>query len=195
MVSGGIAGAAAMGVIAGRGAADRATVTSEMPLDPGKVAEATDRMEEPLAVEVGQRWRDFEDRIRDTVTDYVGVRRTEQGLRKALGVLEELSASQNTIKAADYHELMRSHESKSILLASRIMAEAALERTESRSGAAHRRLDYPDTDDRWRKLIVAHRAAADGIRLRLEEPNSLAPSRPGEAVPQVPVTTSQRADR
>ena len=196
MVSGGIAGAAAMGAIAGRGAADRARVTSELPLNPVKVAEATERMEAPLAVEVGQRWRDFEDRIRDTVTDYVGVRRTEQGLHRALGILEDLSTSEHTIKAASYHDLMRAHESKSILLASRIMAEAALERTESRSGAAHRRLDYPATDDGWRKLIVAHRGADGGIGLRIQEPNSLAPADTGGTAQQpIPAVRAQGADR
>jgi succinate dehydrogenase/fumarate reductase flavoprotein subunit len=184
MVSGGIAGAAAMGAIAGRGAVNRARAASTLPLDPSKVAEATERMTGPMLVEAGQRWRNVEDRIRDTVTDYAGVRRTEKGLRTARQVLEELSDSSDTVGATSYHELMRSHETRSILLAVRIMVEAALLRTESRSGAAHRRLDYPATDDSWRRLIVASRdSSSGGIRLRVEEPNGLSTATSGQSAP------------
>jgi succinate dehydrogenase/fumarate reductase flavoprotein subunit len=175
MVSGGIAGAAALGAIAGRGAADRALTSDFIPLGPDKVAEAIERMEAPLAVEVGQGWLDFENRIRDVVTDYVGVRRTGPGLQKALGILEDLTGSQDSIKAVGYHELMRSNESKSILLSVKMMAQAALDRTESRSGASHRRLDYPETNEGWRKLIVL-RKEGDRIGLRHQEPRSLATS-------------------
>jgi len=39
-------------------------------------------------------------------------------------------------------------------------------RTESRGGAAHRRLDHPDTDDEvWRKSIVVSHAPEGGLRI------------------------------
>lgn len=162
MVSGGIAGAAAMGAIAGRGAADRAMVTTDIPVDNKTKSEALDRMEEPLRREIGESWRELEDQIREIVTDYVGVRRSEKGLRKAIDVLDELRGVEEGLSANSYHELMRSHEAKSILLAVRVMAAAALRRTESRSGAAHRRLDYPESDnERWQKLIVVRREGED----------------------------------
>ena len=174
MVSGGISGAAAMGAIAGRGAADRAAAAAEIPLDQRRTDEAVERMERPLALEQGRGWFEFEERIRDTVTDYVGIRRSEKGLRRAIETLEEIEATQGELNAHSYHELMRLHESKNILLAARIMARAALSRRESRSGAAHRRVDYPATDDEnWQKLIVVSRSDR-GISLEIREPNSLA---------------------
>lgn len=175
MVSGGIAGAAAMGSIAGRGAADRASVVPRAKWGPRQAAEAVERIREPLARPGGVRWRAFEDRIRDIVTDYAGVRRTEDGLRRALADLGELGREEAALAADNFHSLMRTHEAMSIRLAASMMARAALERRESRSGAAHRRLDHPATDEaEWRKLIILSRAADGDIRLRHQAAVSLA---------------------
>lgn len=39
-----------------------------------------------------------------------------------------------------------------------IMATASLARRETRTGSAHWRLDYPETDDKnWRKFVVVER--------------------------------------
>ncbi|HWM72689.1 MAG TPA: hypothetical protein VNQ53_03060, partial [Nocardioides sp.] len=49
-------------------------------------------------------------------------------------------------------------------LAAELMATAAAHRTESRSGAAHRRPDHPATDDAvWRKAIVLSHDPATGV--------------------------------
>lgn len=172
MVSGGIAGAAAMGAIAGRGAAGRAIATFEdLDIDADQVAAACARMTEPLAIEHGQDWMDFEERIRETVSNYVGVRRTEVGLRKAIGIFAELRAAEGTISAQDYHSLMRANESRNILLAVDLMARSAVKRTESRSGAAHRRVDFPDQDnDNWRKLLVVHQGPDGAPDIAVREP-------------------------
>lgn len=178
MVSGGIAGAAAMGSIAGRGAAAYARTGPGNAVQPDQAAAAAARIVAPLARAGCLGWRPFEDRIRDTVTDYVGVRRTDAGLRKALTVLGELAAAESSLKADSYHSLMRTHEAASIRLAVHMMARAALERRESRSGAAHRRLDHPATDEtEWRKLIVLSREAGGGIGLRHEPALTLAGGR------------------
>ncbi|MQA78024.1 MAG: FAD-dependent oxidoreductase [Streptosporangiales bacterium] len=159
IVSGGIAGAAAMGAVAGRAAARKAATIGDLPPPPeDAVSAAAERLHAPLGRGTGTRWREFEDRVRQTVTDYVGVRRTDRGLRKALAVFAELRALEDHLAAGERHELMRVHEAKNIRLAVELMAIAALERRESRSAAAHRRLDFPDTDDeRWRKLLVLSR--------------------------------------
>lgn len=171
IVSGGIAGAAAMGAVAGRGAASNATAAARPALLPDDlVSEAVARIRAPLAVRSGKRWRSFEDTIRATVTDYVGVRRTEGGLRKALTVLGELHAQEAELEADEHHALMRTHEATNIRLAVELMTRAALERRESRSAAAHRRLDFPDTDDeKWRKLIVLRRGVDGQVELRHRE--------------------------
>jgi succinate dehydrogenase/fumarate reductase flavoprotein subunit len=166
MVSGGIAGAAAMGAIAGRGACAHATTAAGAEPDPEAVSAAVERLREPLARSSGLTWRPFEDRVRDIVTDHAGVRRTERGLRAALADLEELAGLEGTLAADGFHALMRTHEAKSIRLAVDIMARAALERRESRSGAAHRRLDYPETTSEWQKLIVIYRESDGRIGIR-----------------------------
>jgi L-aspartate oxidase len=50
-----------------------------------------------------------------------------------------------------------SHELANMLLASRMMAEAALIREESRG--AHYRTDYPQPRDEWRRHITFRRGA------------------------------------
>lgn len=167
MVSGGISTAAAMGAIAGRGAVERVQATEhELTVDASSLCAALDRMEQPLMASSQARWGDFEDRIRTVVTDYVGMRRTAAGLSRAQEQLASLSAEGASLGATSFHELMRTLESKNILLAARLMAKAALHRTESRSGAAHRRLDFPLTDDEsWRRAIVVSRTPQDGVHL------------------------------
>jgi adenylylsulfate reductase subunit A len=166
MVSGGIAGAAAMGAIAGRGACEHAKTAAGGEPDPEAVSSVVERLREPLARTSGLSWRSFEDRVRDIVTDHVGVRRTAHGLQAALADLEELARLESTLAADGFHSLMRTHEAKSIRLAVNIMAHAALERRESRSGAAHRRLDYPEMTSEWQKLIVVYRESDGRIGMR-----------------------------
>lgn len=159
VVSGGIAGAAAMGAITGRAAAARARGGSALPRpDDEMVAALGARIRAPLGRSCGGSWKQFEARIRDTVTDFAGLRRTDRSLRRALAALRDLAGEEDRLAAGDVHALMRTHEARNIRLSTELMTMAALERTESRSGAAHRRLDYPESDDaRWRKVIVVRR--------------------------------------
>jgi len=166
MVSGGISAAAAMGAIAGRGAAERAMVTDALVMDQASIDDALARMEQPLVTEADGDWRNFEDRVRHIVTDFVGMRRTDRGMRHGRSQLRELAVRESQLKADSFHTLMRTLESKNIRQAAAIMTEAALHRTESRSGAAHRRLDYPQTDDvAWKKAIVVSLDPNGGIRM------------------------------
>jgi succinate dehydrogenase/fumarate reductase flavoprotein subunit len=166
MVSGGISAAAAMGAIAGRGAVERAMVTDDVTVDETSVAAALARMEEPLATAGGEKWKDFEDRLRHVVTDFVGMRRTDRGLRHGLSLLRKLAEDEPNLAADSFHALMRTLEAKNIRQSAEIMTEAALHRTESRSGAAHRRLDFPATDDvAWKKAIVVGRGSDGHIRM------------------------------
>ncbi len=185
MVSGGISAAAAMGAIAGRGAVDRIRSTPTEPEpDDDSLADSLERMAEPLEVEVGGSWRDLEGTVRDLVTDYVGMRRTERGLRRAHEVLLELQQQEAGLRATSFHELMRTLEAKNIRLAAELMTMAAAHRTESRSGAAHRRLDFPATDDTvWRKAIVLSRDPSTGVDVDylVERPTPAPASAGGDA--------------
>ena len=162
-VSGGIAGAAVLGHIAGERIAKRLHLASDtLPRLERRVidalrAEAADHLKRTD----GTAWQAFEDATRQTVTDYVGVRRTDKGLRLALQTLHALAKREAELKADDLHGLMRVHEAKNIRLNAEIMAAASLARTETRTGSAHWRLDYPEPDEaNWRKFVIVERGAA-----------------------------------
>lgn len=167
-VSGGIAGAAVLGHIAGEGTVRRIAETQgALPAIDMAAADALRaEAEGALKRTDGMSWRELEDRTRQTVTDYVGVRRTEKGLRLALDTLRALAQRETTLRADDLHGLMRVHESKNIRLNAEMMAAASLARKETRTGSAHWRLDYPRTDDEnWRKFMIVERGA-DGPAVR-----------------------------
>lgn len=66
------------------------------------------------------------------------------------------------IRAMDYHDLMKVHEIRSILLVGEMMAKASLFRTESRWGYQHWRLDMPAKDPAWDGQWVIVRKGGDG---------------------------------
>ncbi len=159
-VSGGISGAAVLGHIAGEGAVQRVRSTTGALPDPDRQALEAVRARSVahLGRQDGMPWKEFEDATRQTVTDYVGVRRTEKGLQLALETLRALAKREPTLRADDLHGLMRVHESRNIRQNAEIMAVASLARRETRTGSAHRRLDYPQTDDKnWRKFVLVER--------------------------------------
>ncbi len=161
-VSGGIAGAAVLGHIAGEGAVQRIRAAPRNLPDIDTESANAIRADAMACLRRpdGMPWREMEDRTRQTVTDYVGVRRNDKGLRLALQTLQALAAKEPTLQADDLHGLMRVHESKSIRLCAELMATTSLTRKETRTRSAHRRLDYPETDDRnWRKFIIVERGA------------------------------------
>jgi len=167
-VSGGIAGAAVLGHIAGEGTVRRvAEVRGALPPIDMEAANAL-RADARAALERsnGMSWKALEDETRQTVTDYVGVRRTEKGLKRALDTLKALAQRESNLKAEDLHGLMRVHEAKNIRLNAELMATASLARRETRTGSSHCRLDYPKTDDvNWRKFVIVSRGE-DGPAVR-----------------------------
>jgi adenylylsulfate reductase, subunit A len=166
-VSGGIAGAAVLGHIAGEGVVQRVRRTpGALPLiDEAAVEQARQASLAHLGGP-GMPWKRFEDDTRRTVTDYVGVRRNEQGLELALQTLLALAKQEPALRADDLHGVMRVHEAKNIRLNAEVMATASLARRETRTGSAHWRLDYPKTDDvNWRKFVIVERGE-NGPRVR-----------------------------
>ena len=167
-VSGGIAGAAVLGHIAGEGVVARLRTTNgALPVIEPRVIEAIRAQSaQHLGRAGGLPWKQFEDETRRTVTDYVGVRRTDKGLRLALETLRALAQREPQLAADDLHGLMRVHEAKNIRQNAEIMAAASLARCETRTGSAHWRLDYPAPDEaNWRKFVVVERGA-DGPAVR-----------------------------
>lgn len=185
-VSGGISGAAVLGHIAGEGVVARVRASTGAPpeIDPRAIEALRVGAAGHLGRQDGMPWRQFEDETRQTVTDYIGVRRTDKGLRLALDTLCALAKREPQLAAGDLHGLMRVHEAKNIRQNAEIMATASLARHETRTGSAHWRLDYPETDERnWRKFVLVERGS-DGPRVR-----TLSTDRPlSDAFPRSAVT-------
>nr|NIM07087.1 fumarate reductase/succinate dehydrogenase flavoprotein subunit [Armatimonadota bacterium]NIM24749.1 fumarate reductase/succinate dehydrogenase flavoprotein subunit [Armatimonadota bacterium]NIM68629.1 fumarate reductase/succinate dehydrogenase flavoprotein subunit [Armatimonadota bacterium]NIN06822.1 fumarate reductase/succinate dehydrogenase flavoprotein subunit [Armatimonadota bacterium]NIO98568.1 fumarate reductase/succinate dehydrogenase flavoprotein subunit [Armatimonadota bacterium] len=105
--------------------------------------------------------REYEEKVREIVTDNIGYQRTEAKLRNAITELRRLTLEEPHLHARDYHELMRAHEARNIREVAEMLATAALERRESRGGYSHYRADYPERDDaNWRKMIVLKKGEA-----------------------------------
>lgn len=159
-VSGGIAGAAVLGHIAGEGVVERArSARGALPEIDRDAAEALRaKADAHLGRGSGIAWQRFEEDTRQIVTDYVGVRRNEAGLKLALRSLDALARREPSLVAEDLHGLMRVHEAKNIRANATIMATASLARTETRTGSSHRRLDFPRTDEEnWRRFVLVQR--------------------------------------
>lgn len=92
-----------------------------------------------------------QDLLRHTMTDLVGVIRDEAGMKKAIGILSsvEKAAEGNDSKTAD------------MALVAKLIALAALLRTESRGG--HCRSDYPETVARWQKRSFATKRELESV--------------------------------
>lgn len=158
-VSGGIAGAAVLGHIAGEGLVHRVRASGTLPeIDAAAVEPVRAESMAHLQRDGDFCWRRLEDATRETVTDYVGVRRSDRGLRLALQTLHALAKREPELKADDLHGLMRVHEAKNIRLNAELMATASLARTETRTGSSHCRIDYPQPDENnWRRFVLVSR--------------------------------------
>jgi succinate dehydrogenase/fumarate reductase flavoprotein subunit len=155
-VSGGISGAAVMGYEAGKEAAkfSRRNGAGRRMQDQELEAEQ-ERLFPALGASGKLSPGEYEEKIRQVVTDYIGYRRTEEKLRSAVERLRNLAAEEGILRARDGHELMRAHEARNIREVAEMVATAALERRESRGSYSHYRADFPNRDDaNWRKMIV-----------------------------------------
>jgi L-aspartate oxidase len=88
---------------------------------------------------------ELEDRLRRLMWEKAGLVRTGQGLREALAEIDEIEQRM----PAGAREL------RSLVTVGRLIARAALARSESRG--AHFRLDFPDADAAWRGRLVLGR--------------------------------------
>ena len=149
-------GAVAGGYKSGKSAADYALRLKHADFAPPSVSrEEINRFMEPLNRPSGYPYRLIEDAIRKIMAEHVGPMRSEQGLRIGLAKLERIGQYLDEMKVNDLHELMRSHETRSILSVGKVMAHTALFRTESRNKPYHHRLDLPETDNsKWCGLVV-----------------------------------------
>lgn len=156
-------GAVTGGYRAGRSAAAYALSRRTQDTEISREArERAERFMAPLKRASGHDYAQVEGAVRRIMAEHVGAMRTEIGLQSGLTKLARLEAALEDIKVTDLHDLMRAHETRSLLTVGRIMATAALYRKESRNKPYHHRLDFPETDDaNWHGLVVVRRRGSE----------------------------------
>ncbi len=107
--------------------------------------------------------------VQQTMSDLVGIIRTEEDIKSALAELEKLRARAANVSAEGgpaynpgWHLAL---DLRNILLIADCVAEAALERQESRGG--HTRNDFPEMSREWRKVNLI--AVLDGDRVSVRK--------------------------
>jgi len=98
--------------------------------------------------------RDIKKDIKETMWKYVGTLRTESELREGLQELERIENERlPKLFARDFRELREVYEVVNMVLVSKMIAESAMFRTESRG--LHQRMDYPTEDNlNWLKNVI-----------------------------------------
>jgi len=148
-------GAFALGRIAGREAARLAGELGPKALRSEEVEAERERVFAPLRRRHGISPSLLERKLRLTVNHYVDNPKSESKLKTAQAHLARLQGDVSRLRAADYHEVMKSLEVQAILDCAQIVVAASLERKESRWGVYHYRVDYPQrNDEEWRKFVV-----------------------------------------
>jgi succinate dehydrogenase / fumarate reductase flavoprotein subunit len=131
------------------------------------LAAARDEALAPLARDAGENPYKVHDDLQQTMSDLVGIIRREDEIKKALTELEGLRARAGGVKAEGgraynpgWHLAL---DLRNMVLIAECVAQAALERQESRGG--HTRDDFPEMSAQWRKVNLI--CSLDGERVTL----------------------------
>jgi len=121
----------------------------------------------PLERSGGENPYTVHSEVQQTMSDLVGIIRKEEEIKQALAELEKLRAQAANVSAEGgpaynpgWHLAL---DLRNIMLIADCVAQAALERQESRGG--HTRDDFPQMSAEWRKVNII--AALDGDRVTL----------------------------
>jgi succinate dehydrogenase / fumarate reductase flavoprotein subunit len=122
----------------------------------------------PLERDGGENPYTVHDDLRQTMSDLVGIIRREEEINKALTELKGLRARATQVKAEGgraynpgWHLAL---DLRNMVLIAECVAQAALERQESRGG--HTRDDFPEMSPEWRKVNVVCSLDGDRVTLR-----------------------------
>jgi succinate dehydrogenase/fumarate reductase flavoprotein subunit len=145
-------GAFTNGSFAGKHAAGFADEVDFAEFDQGAIEKERERVLAPTRREDGIPPNQIEYKTRRMVNDYLQppkvTAKMELAQRRFAEIREDMDQH---MVARDAHELMRALEAASILDCADMAAAASLNRTESRWGLYHNRVDYPDRDEgNWR---------------------------------------------
>ncbi|MFJ6087902.1 L-aspartate oxidase [Streptomyces sp. NPDC092369] len=144
------------GRITGQAAAAYSASLTAQPRSAAAVAEARGEVDGLLAADGPENVRALQRALRNTMTEYAGVVRDEEGLRTGLTELDAIDKRMENVGVhpdiAGFQDLAHAFDLKSAALAARATLEAALERRETRG--CHNRSDYPDMDPALRVNLV-----------------------------------------
>jgi len=140
--------------------------------DEGEVEAAQAEALAPLQRTGGENPYSVHAEVQETMSNLVGIIRTEAEINQAMAELEQLRERAATASAAGgsaynpgWHLAL---DLRNIMLMAQCVAAAALARQESRGG--HTRDDYPGMRPEWRKIILA--CALDGDKIAItRQPN------------------------
>jgi succinate dehydrogenase / fumarate reductase flavoprotein subunit len=164
---------------AGAGAAEYLNgITARPVASDAELEAARSEILAPLERDGGENPYTVHHEIQQTMSDLVGIIRKEAEIEKALSELAKLRDRAETISAAGgraynpgWHLAL---DLRNILLIAQCVAQAALERQESRGG--HTRDDYPEMSAEWRKVnLICSLDAAGEVTLRKQP---MVPMRP-----------------
>jgi adenylylsulfate reductase, subunit A len=161
---GSIIGAMCTGIAAGLDAAEYAAGADLPPdLSEQDTLAMKERALAPLKVQ-GMPHQQFEDRLRHIMSAYVGIGRTESGLKTALDELHKLARCAETLTAGNGHELLRCAEALQLYEVAKMIVRGALERKESRFGLSHYRGDFPESREEYH-LSIAQTLVDDNVTI------------------------------
>jgi succinate dehydrogenase / fumarate reductase, flavoprotein subunit len=132
------------------------------------VAEAAAEASAPLDRADGENPYTLHAELQQTMNDLVGLIRREAEMKTALTELDKFRTRAANLSAAGgraynpgWHLAL---DLRNMLLVAECVAQAALERQESRGG--HTRDDYPEMSPEWRKINLILSMDADHVRMR-----------------------------
>jgi succinate dehydrogenase / fumarate reductase flavoprotein subunit len=135
----------------------------------GDLAAASAEALAPFERAVGENPYTVHSELQQTMFDLVGIIRTEDEIKTALSELEKLRERAAAVRAEGgtaynpgWHLAL---DLRNIVLIAECVAQAALERQESRGG--HTRDDYPVMSPEWRKVNLVCSLASDGTGERV----------------------------
>ncbi len=139
---------------------------------------------EPKVTKVHGSLEPMRERLYDVMWDKVGIIRSETGLRAALSELHSIENALDETGIADanrafnlsWHDWLNL---KSLVQTSRVIAEAALARTDSRG--AHYREDFPEPGPLQSSCYTSLRMENSGLKVRTK-PVAFTRVRPGESL-------------
>ena len=174
LAMGSLSGSMTGGIAAGQAAAHYAAGLGRPPRPDGETLRGIRaRVFAPMERKrEGIGYREFEDKLRQIMSRYVGVGRTARGLTTALDELGWLEEAVPRLQAANGHELMRCLEAQELLAVSQMIARGALVREESRFGLSHYRGDFPEPREEWHRSILQGKKG-DGVEISYQPPYSL----------------------